>query len=71
MWELYAKQDPYHGMSNESIVEQVKKGEMLPKPDTCPEEVYSILKSCWAQDPNVRTSFGNISDFFYSKSYRS
>lgn len=36
------------------LMQRVRQGEVLPKPDTCPEDVYSIMKNCWELTSDAR-----------------
>jgi hypothetical protein len=35
-------------------------GYRLPQPKNCPDDIYTLMKSCWQEDPSVRPSFENI-----------
>eukprot|EP00027_Filamoeba_sp_ATCC50430_P007235 CAMPEP_0168546232 /NCGR_PEP_ID=MMETSP0413-20121227/3387_1 /TAXON_ID=136452 /ORGANISM="Filamoeba nolandi, Strain NC-AS-23-1" /LENGTH=619 /DNA_ID=CAMNT_0008576393 /DNA_START=488 /DNA_END=2344 /DNA_ORIENTATION=- len=58
MWEIFEfGRVPYPTMSNEECVVQVMKGYRLPQPETCPDPVYTIMMSCWNNDPSLRPGF--------------
>lgn len=47
-------------MPKESIPIQLKGGYRLPKPDYCPDDIYSIIEQCWHKDPNERYTFKKL-----------
>ena len=53
MWEVfsYALQ-PYYGISNEEVIESIRRGKTLGCPDDCPSEIYKHMKEYWAIDPS-------------------
>eukprot|EP00249_Psilotum_nudum_P020290 c27638_g3_i3 orf=573-1712(+) len=61
LWELLTNRMPFEGMSNLQAAYAVAFKNVRPSlPDGLPEELVFILKSCWAEDPNVRPTFGQI-----------
>lgn len=55
LWELFSKGSvPYPGISNNDAVEKVISGYRLYKPKECSDEIYSIMKQCWEEDPKAR-----------------
>ena len=70
LWEVYtlASCDPYDDMSDEEVIQDAIRGpnrKLLPKPDTCPRDVYDVMLRCWVHDPAMRADFGEI----YSRLY--
>ncbi|XP_060027606.1 tyrosine-protein kinase Srms isoform X5 [Erinaceus europaeus] len=60
------------GMSNHETLQQVMQGYRLPRPPTCPAEVYVLMLECWKGSPEERPAFsvlqeklGDISRCFY------
>ena len=51
---------PYPGMDMKEVVDQVKQGYRMSKPDGCPENVFAIVLSCWEAEPDQRPSFATI-----------
>lgn len=51
---------PYSGLGGMEIIEFLKAGQILAKPDGCPDEIYDIMKSCWSLDPTKRPSFSEL-----------
>ncbi|ESO01519.1 hypothetical protein HELRODRAFT_141355, partial [Helobdella robusta] len=62
MWELFTfGADPYHGVQmNDRFVERLRNGMRLNQPDTCPDEIYELMKTCWNDDPAGRPNFANL-----------
>ena len=63
LWELFSYgEQPYPGMSNALVQQNLDSGYRMPKPILCPEEIYGLMQLCWNEDPNGRPSFANIYD---------
>lgn len=61
LWEIFSfALQPYFGMTHEEVVRFLKAGNVLASPDSCPPQVYDVMKMCWAQKPNDRPSFRYI-----------
>jgi len=61
LWEIFTKGSlPYSELSNKQVTEAVIKGERLPKPDSCPDGVWIIMKNCWNEIPSKRPTFLEI-----------
>ena len=53
--ELYSSgTQPYTGMSNVETTEYVLQGNRLAKPEACPDQVFEIMKACWAEKAKDR-----------------
>eukprot|EP00045_Choanoeca_perplexa_P011605 m.124044 g.124044 ORF g.124044 m.124044 type:complete len:822 (+) comp15689_c0_seq1:229-2694(+) len=50
---------PYAGLSNMEVVERVTDDYRLPQPKECPDELYTIMRSCW-EDVEDRPSFAEL-----------
>ena len=62
MWEvfMFAKEQPYQGMTDQEVIDDAIKGPdrlLLAKPEYCPPEVYQVMKQCWIDDPDERSRF--------------
>ncbi|KAI1895110.1 hypothetical protein AGOR_G00102920 [Albula goreensis] len=44
---------PYPGMTNPEVIQNLERGYRMPRPDNCPEELYSIMNMCWQEDPRT------------------
>nr|XP_033781534.1 tyrosine-protein kinase JAK2 isoform X2 [Geotrypetes seraphini] len=42
------------------LIELLKNNGRLPKPDGCPDEIYSIMTECWNNNINLRPSFKDL-----------
>uniref|UniRef100_A0A914XF06 Protein kinase domain-containing protein n=1 Tax=Plectus sambesii TaxID=2011161 RepID=A0A914XF06_9BILA len=64
LWEIFSGgQVPWYMYSNTEVLEIVKNGELLAKPDCCPETVYkTLMLRCWASKPSERISATNIKE---------
>ncbi|OBS78002.1 hypothetical protein A6R68_19611 [Neotoma lepida] len=60
---------PYPGMSNPEVIRALEHGYRMPRPEHCPEELYSIMTRCWKNRPEERPTFEYIQsvlDDFYT-----
>lgn len=70
LWEIfsYALQ-PYYGLSHEQVICYLKEGNTLTSPESCPPELYNLMKKCWQKEPVDRPSFvsleRSLKDIFY------
>ena len=53
-------QDPYPGMSDEEVLDNIVRGYRMPCPPNCRQDVYDIMLECWNEDPSKRTEFEDI-----------
>eukprot|EP01114_Cavostelium_apophysatum_P023761 TRINITY_DN9057_c0_g1_i1.p1 TRINITY_DN9057_c0_g1~~TRINITY_DN9057_c0_g1_i1.p1 ORF type:complete len:485 (-),score=84.33 TRINITY_DN9057_c0_g1_i1:108-1562(-) len=53
---------PYVWLSNREVAELVPRGERLPQPPTeeCPQQLWDIIWSCFAQEPADRPTFAQL-----------
>eukprot|EP00123_Amoebidium_parasiticum_P013344 comp21903_c0_seq3/m.31441 comp21903_c0_seq3/g.31441 ORF comp21903_c0_seq3/g.31441 comp21903_c0_seq3/m.31441 type:complete len:100 (-) comp21903_c0_seq3:888-1187(-) len=52
--------NPYPGMTNQGVLEEVNKGYRMPCPDKCPDYVYKIMLDCWKATPEDRPTFDSL-----------
>lgn len=58
LWEIVTlAEQPYPGISNEEVLDYVKKGRIMDPPENCNEELYDIMKTCWQFKPRDRPTF--------------
>jgi len=63
LWEMVTLgEQPYQGLSNEEVVQCVRNGETNGTPRNCPEQIGSLMETCWRFDPDNRPNFLNICD---------
>ncbi|XP_014844784.1 PREDICTED: non-receptor tyrosine-protein kinase TNK1 [Poecilia mexicana] len=62
MWEMFTYCDePWFGLSGRQILLRVEQeGERLEKPPDCPQELYVVMRKCWAVNPADRPSFADL-----------
>ncbi|XP_007517292.2 tyrosine-protein kinase Blk [Erinaceus europaeus] len=49
---------PYPGMSNPEVIRNLERGYRMPRPDTCPPELYrGVIMQCWHSQPEDRPTF--------------
>lgn len=51
---------PYPGIPPQNLYHLLKNGYRMERPENCSDEVYSIVKSCWADDPANRPAFKSL-----------
>jgi hypothetical protein len=51
--------------SEQEVAAKICEGEILSKPDSCPDAVYEKLKSCWVFEPEKRITFKELEKFFH------
>uniref|UniRef100_A0A914D6W1 Protein kinase domain-containing protein n=1 Tax=Acrobeloides nanus TaxID=290746 RepID=A0A914D6W1_9BILA len=49
-----------HKFTQEGLLEYLQEGGRLEQPQLCPEEVYTLMMSCWEENPQNRPSFQEI-----------
>ncbi|RZC34381.1 Pkinase Tyr, ANF receptor and/or Peripla BP 6 domain containing protein [Asbolus verrucosus] len=54
---------PYQGMNNMEVLEYVKAGHTIVIPQGVKTQLRGLLKSCWHQDPKMRTRASEIVEF--------
>ncbi|XP_078358382.1 uncharacterized protein LOC144643110 isoform X2 [Oculina patagonica] len=61
LWELITLGgSPYPGISGREIYKLLKNGYRMEKPETCSQQLYQIMFSCWAANPEDRPSFTDL-----------
>lgn len=73
LWELATYGiSPYPGLDLSQVYDKLSMGYRMPAPEGCPDEVYELMKQCWAWGADDRPSFLDIhrelNDMFESKS---
>lgn len=57
-WELITLgASPYPGIAPQNLWSLLKTGYRMERPENCSEAVYSVVRTCWADEPNARPSF--------------
>ena len=65
MWEIFmlAEYEPYYKMSDADLVKNALSGSdrlILSCPKSCPNDIYEIMKSCWAHNASERLTFEQL-----------
>ncbi|KAM6908938.1 non-receptor tyrosine-protein kinase TNK1 [Xenentodon cancila] len=62
LWEMFTYcEEPWFGLSGRQILWRVEReGERLDKPPDCPQELYAVMRKCWACYPTERPSFAQL-----------
>ncbi len=55
LWELYSYgKVPFEGMGFNKVVDHLKSGKRLEKPQNCPAFVFELMEACWQVQPSER-----------------
>ncbi|XP_041821309.1 non-receptor tyrosine-protein kinase TNK1 isoform X2 [Chelmon rostratus] len=62
LWEMFTYcEEPWFGLSGRQILWRVEReGERLEKPPDCPQELYAVMRKCWACNPVERPTFAQL-----------
>ena len=54
VWEVFSfALQPYGGLTDCDVTDMIRRGELLCKPEGCPDNIFSIVKdSCWHWEPS-------------------
>lgn len=59
----------FKGMSNSDVMVALQRGYRMPRMETCPAELYDIMKTCWKDKAEERPTFDylqSVLDDFYT-----
>ncbi|XP_075906716.1 non-receptor tyrosine-protein kinase TNK1 [Nelusetta ayraudi] len=62
LWEMFTYcEEPWFGLTGRQILWRVEReGERLEKPPDCPQEMYAVMRKCWACNPPDRPNFTQL-----------
>ncbi|XP_042617299.1 activated CDC42 kinase 1-like [Cyprinus carpio] len=62
LWEMFTYcEEPWLGLSGRQILYRIEReGERLDRPPDCPQELYSVMRKCWACSPADRPTFSQL-----------
>ncbi|XP_071755110.1 non-receptor tyrosine-protein kinase TNK1 [Centroberyx gerrardi] len=62
LWEMFTYcEEPWFGLSGRQILWRVEReGERLERPPDCPQELYGVMRKCWACNPADRPTFSQL-----------
>lgn len=52
---------PYPAITADNLLELLKNGYRMDKPQHCHHSLYKVIKSCWEEGPNDRPTFEELS----------
>ncbi|XP_065662122.1 proto-oncogene tyrosine-protein kinase receptor Ret-like [Hydra vulgaris] len=55
---------PYPSMSNHELIERLKFGYRMERPENCSQPLYDIMLHCWNEDPLKRPTFTELREQF-------
>ncbi|XP_023653340.2 non-receptor tyrosine-protein kinase TNK1 isoform X1 [Paramormyrops kingsleyae] len=63
MWEMFTYcEEPWFGLTGRQILWRVERDrERLERPQDCPQELYFVMRKCWACNPADRPTFSQVS----------
>uniref|UniRef100_A0A0K8TI66 Tyrosine-protein kinase n=1 Tax=Lygus hesperus TaxID=30085 RepID=A0A0K8TI66_LYGHE len=65
LWEMFSYgAQPFCDMKGVDVIALIDRGERLPKPDACTEEIYQMMEKCWHHQPRDRPTFTELAEFF-------
>ncbi|XP_071506845.1 proto-oncogene tyrosine-protein kinase ROS-like [Diadema antillarum] len=66
VWEIMSRgQQPYPARSNVEVLRFVEAGGRLEQPENCPDDVYEMMRMCWAKLTEDRPSFKMLREMVY------
>ena len=54
MYEIFAEEEPWKGISNVEAAQNILSGKLLLIPDTTPSMIKALMIMCWNKDGNNR-----------------
>ncbi|CAB3363786.1 Hypothetical predicted protein [Cloeon dipterum] len=61
LWEVWTMgKEPYAGLRGAQVLEALKKGHRLARPEACPVDLYKIMLQCWSEIPLSRPTFSEF-----------
>ncbi|KAM6949187.1 activated CDC42 kinase 1-like [Aplochiton taeniatus] len=62
LWEMFTYcEEPWLGLNGRQILWRVEReGERLERPQDCPQELYRVMRKCWACTPADRPTFSQL-----------
>ncbi|XP_060951771.1 non-receptor tyrosine-protein kinase TNK1 [Limanda limanda] len=62
LWEMFTYcEEPWFGLTGRQILWRVEReGERLEKPPDCPQELYAVMRMCWACNAADRPAFAKL-----------
>jgi serine/threonine protein kinase len=70
VWEMFSFAAAPYFCDLKVLADRLRQGQRLSQPAACPDEVYSILTSCWLYDAAERPDFPSLFHTFCQMSSR-
>ena len=51
---------PYPGMTQDEVLQMITKGDRMPIPPGCPQDIYHVMTECWKENPLARPYFETV-----------
>ncbi|XP_037083941.1 proto-oncogene tyrosine-protein kinase receptor Ret-like [Pollicipes pollicipes] len=65
LWELVTLgANPYPGVAPERLCHLLKSGYRMDRPANCTQDMYSIMRQCWQEQPSSRPTFAELTMWF-------
>ena len=63
MWEIFTLGGaPYPGLPTDQLLDFLSEGNRMDQPHNCPLDMYTIMRDCWEQSPDIRPTFAQLSE---------
>ncbi|XP_075060914.1 megakaryocyte-associated tyrosine-protein kinase isoform X5 [Mixophyes fleayi] len=63
LWEIFSYgRAPYPKMCVKEVAEEVQNGYRMESPENCHHVIYTLMRSCWEDDPGKRPSFKKLKE---------
>lgn len=63
LWEMATlASQPYQGLTNDQVLRYVIGGNIMERPEQCPDILYDLMKLCWNHKPSDRPTFLRLCD---------
>ena len=63
LWEIFTLGGaPYPGIPTEQLLDFLSEGHRMEQPHNCPLDMYTIMRDCWEQNPDIRPTFVQLSE---------
>jgi hypothetical protein len=60
IWSEYEKHGADFALLPHQVLQQVRRGFRLPRPDQCPDKVWDLMLRCWLENPDDRPTFDKL-----------
>ncbi|KAJ8029116.1 Myoblast growth factor receptor egl-15 [Holothuria leucospilota] len=61
LYEIYTLGGtPYRNMDGQDVINKLKEGYRMDKPEECPDDMYTLMLHCWQEKPSSRPTFTSI-----------